>query len=127
MIKYNTKKGINNMEVLKMHCPSCGASIDVEDGLDTFYCSHCGTKLLVSGQDKDTLNAKVTLRIAEKKLDLEYEEKEKQRRYALEKEKHDEKSLLIHFLIMGIFVIGLLLLLNSGFFSWKNIFRMWFG
>ena len=54
------------MEVLKMHCPSCGASVDIQDGIDTFYCSHCGTKLLVSGQDKDTLNAKVTLRIAEK-------------------------------------------------------------
>lgn len=115
------------MEVLKMHCPSCGASVDVQNGIDTFYCSHCGTKLLVSGQDKDTLNAKVTLRIAEKKLDLEYEDKERQRQYEFEKEKYGNKTLLVSTLIMLVFLLLIVILLNSGFFSWKNIFRMWFG
>lgn len=96
------------MEVLKLHCPSCGATVDVPDDIDTFYCSHCGTKLLVSGQDKDTLDAKVRLRIAEKKLDLEYTDKELERKHKAEQEKRDYKVMLILIaimLIMGTFLL----------------------
>ena len=115
------------MEVLKMHCPSCGASVDVQDGIDTFYCSHCGTKLLVSGQDKDTLNAKVTLRIAEKKLDLEYADREKERQYKLEQNRRENIAAILIAIGTIALLAVILLLANSGFFSWKNIFRMWFG
>jgi len=102
------------MEVLKLHCPSCRAILDVPDDIDTFYCSHCGTKLLVSGQDKNTLDAKVRLRVAEKKLDLEYADKEKQRQYKLVKEKRDNTMLLV---IMGLMfvmgIIGITIMLRS--------------
>ena len=115
------------MEVLKMHCPSCGASVDVQDGIDAFYCSHCGTKLLVSGQDKDTINAKVTLRIAEKKLDLEYADKEKERQFQLEQQRRNYRNLILYFIFVSIFFAIIFYLLKSGFFSYRNIFKMWFG
>ena len=32
------------MEFVTLKCPNCGASIDIEDGIDTFYCKYCGYK-----------------------------------------------------------------------------------
>ena len=92
------------MEALNLHCPSCGAIVDVPDDIDTFYCSHCGTKLIISGQDKNTLDAKVRLRIAEKKL--EYDDKERARRFELDKKKHEDKDLLLTLIVVAIIVIG---------------------
>ena len=115
------------MEVLNLHCPSCGAIVDIPDGLDTFYCSHCGTKLMVSGQDKNTLDAKVRLRIAEKKLDLEYKDKELERLHKAEQDKRDSRELLLIFVFLFISLGVILLLMKSGFFSLRNMLKMWFG
>lgn len=30
------------MELKSLFCPNCGASLEVEDGLDTFFCKYCG-------------------------------------------------------------------------------------
>lgn len=98
------------MEALNLHCPSCGAIVDIPDDIDTFYCSHCGTKLIISGQDKNTLDAKVRLRIAEKKL--EYDEKERARRFELDKKKHEDKDLLLTLIVVAIIVIGGAILSN---------------
>ncbi len=115
------------MNFYKLHCPSCGAMIDVNADIDTFYCTYCGTKLIVSGQDKDTLDAKVRLRIAEKKLDLEYADKEKERHYKLEQDKQNSKHMLVAAIFVAILCAILLILLNSGFFSWRNMIKMTFG
>lgn len=110
------------MEVLKLHCPSCGAMVDVPDDIDTFYCSHCGTKLLVSGQDKDTLDAKVRLRIAEKKLDLEYADKELERKHKAEQEKRDDITI---FIVMAmLFVMGIVIF---NFMRHNPIFKFFYG
>lgn len=98
------------MEAFNLHCPSCGAIVDIPDDIDTFYCSHCGTKLIISGQDKNTLDAKVRLRIAEKKL--EYDDKERARRFELDKKKHEDKDLLLTLIIVAIIVIGGAILSN---------------
>lgn len=93
------------MEAFNLHCPSCGAIVDVPDDIDTFYCSHCGTKLIISGQDKNTLDAKVRLRIAEKRL--EYDDKERARRFELDKKKHEDKDLLLTLIVVtAIILIG---------------------
>ena len=91
------------MEAFNLHCPSCGAIVDVPDDIDTFYCSHCGTKLIISGQDKNTLDAKVRLRIAEKKL--EYDDKERARRFELDKKKHEDKDLRLTLIVVAAIIL----------------------
>lgn len=115
------------MEVLKLHCPSCGAMVDVPDDIDTFYCSHCGTKLMVSGQDKDTLDAKVRLRIAEKKLDLEYADKQKKREHELKAERQGTYTLFAIFIFLFITLGVILFLISKGWFSWSWMIRKTLG
>lgn len=110
------------MEILKLHCPSCGAMVDVPDDIDSFYCSHCGTKLIVSGQDKDTLDAKVRLRIAEKKLDLEYADKELERKHKTEQDKRDNRVML---LIIVLLFIACAVIIN--FMKHSPIFKFLYG
>lgn len=65
------------MELKTLNCPQCGASIEAEDGIDTFFCKHCGNKIVISGQSDAAYNAKV--RIQENLLKYE---NEKERRIA---------------------------------------------
>ena len=50
------------MNLFTLECPHCKAALDVEDGLDTFYCKYCGSKLIVEGMSGDSLDARVRLR-----------------------------------------------------------------
>ena len=115
------------MEALNLHCPSCGAIVDVPDGIDTFYCSHCGTKLLISGQDSETLNAKVRLKIAEKKLDLEYKDKELKRQHELEKNRQTQTLFLVLLVMIFIVISIFMFLVNQGWFSWSWMIRKTLG
>lgn len=62
------------MEFHQLKCSNCGAVLDVEDGLDTFYCKYCGSKVIVSGQDPAAIHAKAEIKKAQ--LDNEYREQE---------------------------------------------------
>ena len=48
-------------------CPSCGATLDVDDGIDTFFCKYCGTKVILQNQSKATIKAKETVKKLEHK------------------------------------------------------------
>lgn len=48
------------MHVLK--CPNCGANLDVEDGLDTFYCKYCGYKIVLEGQSDQAYKSKTRIK-----------------------------------------------------------------
>lgn len=62
-----------------MTCPKCGSSLEVEDGLDIFYCKYCGTKIQLSGMSKAAYQA----RTREKELEFEERENEKARAHEL--------------------------------------------
>lgn len=64
------------MDFKSLNCPRCGAVIEAEDGLDTFFCKYCGNKIMISGQSDAAYDAKV--RIQENKLKYD-NEKEKQK------------------------------------------------
>ncbi len=68
------------MEFIKLFCPYCGGQLSIENGIDTFYCQHCGGKIILSGQDKNTLNAKVKLKEFEHKERLQDAEHKHQER-----------------------------------------------
>lgn len=80
------------MDFKTLKCPHCGATLDCEDSLETFYCKYCGQKVILSGQSSDIINAKVKLKGIEllgELRDKHYQAKENSR---AEREKEREQS-----------------------------------
>lgn len=50
------------MEMNVLTCPGCGATLDVDDGIDTFYCKYCGHKIIISDMSDVALNARVQVK-----------------------------------------------------------------
>ena len=100
------------MELFTLECPKCNASLEIEDGLDTFYCKYCGTKLLVDGMNSDSLNARLRLK------ELEHEEKIREADYGHERFKlmhhANEERNKFKFLLIILGACLLLLLLYVG-------------
>lgn len=73
----------------QLKCPNCGATLIVDNGLDTFFCQYCGTKLISDGQSDVAIRAKADIILADKalekeKLQQEYEERTRKLDLALE-------------------------------------------
>lgn len=94
------------MEFVQLKCPNCHAELEAENTLDTVFCKYCGTKILLSGQDKEVVKAKTKLKLAEKALEFQQEHN----RMAAEKrafqEKQRMKNLGILLGILGLVVAG---------------------
>lgn len=94
------------MEIKQLKCPSCGATLDAKDGLDTFYCMYCGNLVVTTGRDKAAYKAKAVIKKSE--LDLE------KRRLELEAEERESKrdmiGIYICFAIIFLGAIGPILL-----------------
>lgn len=104
------------MELFTMRCPNCGADLEVENGIDSLYCKYCGTKILVSGQDKHTVRAKAVVNILDKiqqmdETERQYYEDHKEEIEA--RKRQEERRNNLQFLIgIGIILaVGLLCLL----------------
>ena len=52
-----------NLHVLR--CPNCGAQIDIEDGVNIFFCKYCGYKIILDGQSKEEVRAHVKIKSME--------------------------------------------------------------
>lgn len=100
------------MELKSLFCPNCGASLEVEDGLDTFFCKYCGYKVLLQGQSKAAYDAKVRLKHMEHKERLQ-EKRDAQERYRMEfKQKDERRTLAIVFGIFGA-IIAMCLIISA--------------
>ena len=100
------------MELKSLFCPNCGASLEVEDGLDTFFCKYCGYKILLQGQSKAAYDAKVRLKHMEHKERL-HEKRDAQERYRMEfKQKDERRTLAIVFGIFGA-IIAMCLIISA--------------
>lgn len=89
------------MELKSLFCPSCGASLDVEDGLDIFFCKYCGYKILLQGQSKAAYDAKVRVKHMEHKERLQ-EKRDAQERYRMEfQQKYESRTAAMIFGIFG--------------------------
>ena len=110
------------MKMVKLVCPYCGATLSIENGIDTFYCQYCGSKIMLTGQDKKAIDAKVKLKEFEHKERLQqnqhgFQERVQQRNqaYELKKasydlEKASDRSIVI-LTIVGIVGAALILLI----------------
>lgn len=89
------------MNLKSLFCPNCGASLEIEDGIDTFFCKYCGYKILLEGQSKAAYESKVRVKHMEHKEKLQ-DKKNAQERFRMEFKKKDErKTLAICFGILG--------------------------
>ena len=100
------------MELKSLFCPNCGASLEVEDGLDTFFCKYCGYKILLQGQSKAAYDAKVRVKHMEHKERLQ-DKRDAQERYRMEfKQKDEKRTLAIVFGILGA-IIAMCLIISA--------------
>lgn len=110
------------MQLYSLKCPHCGSDLEVEDGLDTFYCKFCGGKVQMSGLSKEAYKAKVRV----KELDYEQKIREKELELELEKMKQQKRSRRMSFISdilhndmvvgFGAIVLSMLFLLLLGLF-----------
>jgi DNA-directed RNA polymerase subunit RPC12/RpoP len=94
------------MEFVQMKCPNCGADLEVENSIDSFYCKYCGTKILVEGQSKHVVNAKVKIRMMDKLGDMQ-KEYHRDRAEREERQRKDSNKAML----MAVAILAVLLLL----------------
>lgn len=102
------------MELKSLFCPNCGASLDVEDGIDTFFCKYCGYKIMLQGQSKAAYEAKVRVKHMEHRERLQ-EKRDAQERYRMEfKQKDERKTFAIVFGLFGVIIAFCLIMSAVG-------------
>lgn len=74
------------MKANALKCPNCSAPLEIEDGLDIFYCKYCGYKIMIEGQTDATINAKVHFK------NMEHQEKMQDKKYSHERYKIEQKN-----------------------------------
>ena len=98
------------MEFVQMKCPNCNADLEVENGLDSFYCRYCGTKIILSGQSSAAYAAKTVSQIANRLLDQRETAREEKRRSEEQNNKDAMKVLIgIAIFIAAAFAIAIVL------------------
>lgn len=105
------------MEFLKLECPNCHAQLNIENGLDTFFCQYCGSKIILSGQNPEIVRAKVEMHKTDTEAELT--ELRLQKEYELKqlKEKNEFKlSLIPIYMFVGIMLMALLMAFLNGEF-----------
>lgn len=96
-----------------LQCPNCGASIDIDDGLDTFYCKYCGYKIILMGQSDQAYRSRTEIqgmRHRERMLDKEFE---RERERENEKRKKESRGNLA-------FILGMAALCMFVFVIWST-------
>lgn len=88
------------MKYHQLKCPNCGADLEIEDGINTFFCKFCGTKLLIDQSDS-VIQAKVDIRKAEIEADVQ----------KAKIKSDDEQMKRFYRSVIGLFVVGVVLLL----------------
>lgn len=113
------------MEFISLKCPNCGGSLEIEDGIDTFFCKYCGQKLVLEGQSKETISAKVKVKEFQhhenlQKTQLQHRENLQKSKDDLAKYRIDAKSaedkrsyIMVACIFIGMLVLLLIISLSS--------------
>lgn len=105
------------MKLLTLKCPNCGSSLEIENGIDIFFCKYCGHKIMLEDQSPEAINAKVSIKGMEHKERLVDKEHEQERYKLMMKEKqkkHDDKMVLL-VMCMMFFVALICIIISSSF------------
>lgn len=97
------------MKMVELKCPYCGADLEVDNGIDSFYCMYCGGKIIFDELDTNTTKLKLKAQevdLEKYRIDKELEEKERERRHELKKDITDNLSFLIGFAVFVLLIIA---------------------
>ena len=97
------------MNLIQMKCPNCNANLEVEDGIDSFFCRYCGTKIMVQGQSNAAYTAKTVNNIANRLLDqreIRMAQRAEERRKEAEHARKMRPYILIGCVVMFIVIIA---------------------
>ena len=78
------------MKMITLRCPNCGASLEIDNGIDTFFCMHCGHKIIMAHMDKEAIKARVKIKNMEHQERL-VDKQHQHERYKIETEKKEER------------------------------------
>lgn len=81
------------MKKITLDCPKCGASLEIDEGIDTFFCTYCGVKVVTG--DKDRINAQLKVK------EMEFKERNDQR---------NAKKDIIEFAFIVILILSILII-----------------
>ena len=79
------------MKLQSLKCPNCDAALEVEGGIDTFFCKYCGYKIVLTGMSDASYNAKVQMKAMEHQERMQ-DKKYEQERYKIDKKEQSKKN-----------------------------------
>lgn len=82
------------MKMYLMKCPNCGGQLEVDAGMESFYCKYCGTKIVV---DKTELEIR---RMEHEEKLKEHEERMKDKE--IKSEKISAFSETVYYIMIGV-------------------------
>lgn len=107
------------MKLNSLSCPNCGASVEIEDGIDTFFCKYCGYKIILEGQSAAAYRAKTRIK------ELEHDERMVEKKYAQKRYKIEHKAKKKHlkekkatFILLACFLVYVIIFF--GYFGGKE-------
>ena len=75
------------MELKSLNCPNCNGHLEIEDGIDTFFCKYCGNKIVLAGQSDAAYQAKTKIK------ELEHEQVMQEKKYENEQAAWERKEI----------------------------------
>lgn len=107
---WNPSGDKTKMEFFALRCPNCDAELEPEDGLVTYSCPYCKSRLLLDKQSDGTLKARLAVKQMEhEKYKLMHESEERDKEFKREqiriREKKKEEYFPIYFLIVLIIAL----------------------
>lgn len=115
------------MKMIALNCPSCNGELEVEDGLDTFFCKYCGSKIILDGQSDAAYRAKTIIkkmehseRMADKKYQHDEhmtDKKHQHEKYKIEQKKKQERSKIITGILIALACVIGYFVFVEGFFG----------
>lgn len=101
------------MKFYKMQCPGCGANLEVEDELDSFFCKYCGTKIYVAEQDPEIVKAKTSIKLAKDKAEIEKLKLQQELDIKKQESKDDTRNGLLIFGVLLLMCLYIYLMIQS--------------
>lgn len=102
------------MNFVQMKCPNCGADLEVENDIDSFYCKYCGTKIVIEDQDPEVLKTKRRIKLMDKAHEM-------QKEYYNDRERREEENRKNSWTAMKMLVIWFAIMLLYMFLKKQGI------
>lgn len=102
------------MEMKVMRCPGCGSELEIENGIDIFYCKYCGNKIVLEQSD-EAIKAKTRAKMVNDISDRVNEFARERRAYKDRKQKENDKRFWFGMAMVAIWPLILYIIMKIVF------------